>query len=383
PVAGFFDNYKIAAPSTATILRQNGYHTAYFGKWHCGVVHDQKSKNVCDAGAEIYPGCCNRTPERHRAGFQDWFGFENINSHFNSYYYENHNIVPTRLNGYETDALTDLSIGYLEKYNRDEPLFMVLSVTPPHFPMIVPDKWKRFNPNGLQVPPNFSDTPEMRDNLAIYYAMIENLDWNIGRLVEAIEALPAFRDTIFIYVSDHGDFMGSHGRALRKEYPHEESVRIPAILKWPGHIPKLGTVPGLFSLVDLLPTTLGLVGIPIPEYVQGVDYSPQLFDLPFNAPDSVLLEMVGVPRWTLDYLDWRGIATYDWKYAFFESGEELLFDLRNDPFEMNNLASKQSDIRVKMKIALLTLLEQTREPFFDVIMNYGAPMNQPDIDVSK
>jgi len=71
PVSGFFDVYKPVAPSTATALRQAGYHTAYFGKWHCGIVHNQISSYV-RSHREEYQGAAHRTPERHRAGFQDW-----------------------------------------------------------------------------------------------------------------------------------------------------------------------------------------------------------------------------------------------------------------------------------------------------------------------
>ena len=94
--------------------------------------------------------------------------------------------------------------------------------------------------------------------------------------------------------------MGSHGLHNRKEYPHEESVRIPAIFHAPGRLPAQGIVDGLFSLVDLLPTTLGLAGASVPPWVQGVDFSPLLRgDRSFAGPDQVLIEMVNNPRWTI------------------------------------------------------------------------------------
>jgi len=382
PVAGYFDNYKINAPSTATVLRAAGYHTAYFGKWHCGTVRDQRPPEVREHPDE-YKGVSVRTPERHRAGFEDWRGFENLNQHFASYYYRDDDINPTKTPGYETDGLTDLAIQYLREYDRDKPLFLVLSVTPPHFPLLVPEKWKRFDPDGLAVPPNFTDTPQMRADLANYYAMIENLDWNIGRLMESIRELPRFENTLTVYISDHGDFMGSHGRASRKEHPHEESVRIPAIFNWPCRIPARGTIGGLFSLVDLLPTTLGLLGLDIPPYNQGTDFSPAIRGEEFTGPEAVLLEMVLNPRWNLDFLDWRGFVTDGWKYAFYENGEELLFDLTADPWEMNNLAESDPGRCAGFRQRLLELLAASREPFFDVIIEHGVPQVKPDIDVAS
>lgn len=384
PVAGFFDSYKATAPSLATELRAQGYHTAYFGKWHCGIVRDQIPPAVRE-NQKLYGGCANRTPERHRAGFQDWFGFESLNQHFASYTYRGSDINPTFTPGYETDGLTDMVIDYLRGYDRPEPLFLVLSVTPPHFPLVVPDQWLRFDPAALAVRPNFTDTPFMRDCLAHYYALIENLDWNIGRLFSAVGAQPRFADTLSIYTSDHGDFMGSHGRQSRKEHPHEESVRIPALFHWPQRLPARGTVPGLFSLVDLMPTILGLTGCPVPAHNQGFDWSSFLRDNGGGVPtpEAVLLEMVGNPRWNLDFLDWRAIVTEQWKYAFYETGEELLFDLGNDPYEQRNLAAHEPARCREWKSRLKQLLSASREPYFDVLLDHGVQANPPTRDVSQ
>src|SRR5690606_36226605 len=154
-------------------------------------------------------------------------------------------------------------------------------------------------PETLEVPPNFVDLPGMRQALATYYAMVENLDWNIGRLLEAIESDPRFRDnTLIVYLSDHGDHIGCRGLINEKSHSHEASTRIPPIFRWPGRIPAQGLGrEELISLVDLLPTTLGLAGAPIPPHLQGIDFSPTLRGEPFEGPDAVLLAMCGTPRW--------------------------------------------------------------------------------------
>ena len=132
--------------------------------------------------------------------------------------------------------------------------------------------------------------------------------------------------------------MGNHGLFERKENPHQESVRVPAIFHWPNRIPPQGMRNELFSLVDMLPTTLGLLGIDIPSHLQGQDFSSALLNKPFVEPNHILLEMCGNPRWDLDFLDWRGLVTNKWKYAYYETGHELLFDLEKDPYEQKNLA---------------------------------------------
>ena len=90
--------------------------------------------------------------------------------------------------------------------------------------------------------------------------------------------------------------MGSHGLIETKVEHHEESVRIWVIFHWPNHIPAQGLIPGLFSLIDLLPTMLGLVGAEIPVHSQGTDFSPALRGEAFEGPEVVLLEMVNNPR---------------------------------------------------------------------------------------
>ncbi len=382
PVQGFFDNFKISAPSSATLLRDAGYHTAYFGKWHCGVVHDQLPATVRENRDEFtrWP---SRTPEHHRAGFQDWYGFEINNAPFKGFYYHENELEPRRMTGYQTDFLTDLAVDYVGSYEKEEPLFLVLSVEPPHFPLEAPEENMRFDPAALETRPAFEDTPRMREQLATYYAMVENLDQNIGQLMETLEGHPRFKDnTVTIYFSDHGDYMGNHGQINRKENPHEESVRIPAIFHGTGRIPAQGKRAELFSLVDLLPTTLGFLGLEIPPHVQGQDFSPAIRDEEFDGPDAVLLEMVGNPRWNLDFLDWRGVVTEKWKYAFYETGHEWLFDLENDPNELVNLIEREPAKALEMKQLLLDLMKETREPYFDVLVEHGAKVQSPVRNVS-
>jgi arylsulfatase A-like enzyme len=151
-------------------------------------------------------------------------------------------------------------------------------------------------------------------------------------------------------------------------------VAIPAIVHQPGRVPARGLQETLFSIVDVAPTLLGLAGCGVPAWMQGRDYSPLLRGEPFDAPGEVLLEMVGSPRWNLDFSDWRGFVDKTTKYAFYETGFELLFDLERDPFETRNLALQEPWRCVPHRQRLLALLEASREPFFDVVIRHGAPI---------
>ena len=384
PISAFADVYKAAAPSIATEVQKHGYHTAYFGKWHCGVVADQISPALRGGEYEYWGMDRQRTPEHHRGGFQDWAAYELVNVHFEGIVWRNDDVDPTRVDGYIADGITDMAIDYICGYTRPEPLLLVVSIDPPHFPMTVPKAFRRHDPTKLSVRPNFHDTPQHRRDMALYYDMVENLDWNIGRLFEALQSLPRFANdkTLLAYFSDHGDFLGSHGLSLKKSHPHDESVRVPVIFHWPGQLAKQGPMEGLFGLVDLMATTLGLAGLPLPVWNQGRDFSSAMMGRPFEGPEAVLLEMVGSTRVDLNWIDWRGFVTERWKYAFYETGRELLYDLENDPYEMDNIADRDPAACCRMREQLLELLRATREPFFDVLIEHGVPANMTVTNVA-
>jgi arylsulfatase A-like enzyme len=173
--------------------------------------------------------------------------------------------------------------------------------------------------------------------------MIENLDWNVGRVREALVQSGLDLETHILFFSDHGDLHGAHGQ-FRKTAPWEECVRIPFIVGGlhPRYAAHDGRPQHLINHVDIAPSTLGLCGIDKPEWMQGFDYSgTRLPDRPrMNAPDSAFLQSV-IPTGHPDSVDrpWRGIITMDgWKYVVLEGQPWLMFNLNEDPFELANLA---------------------------------------------
>jgi arylsulfatase A-like enzyme len=228
------------------------------------------------------------------------------------------------------------------------PFFAVLSVQPPHDPYLAPAEWMaRHNPASLSLRPNVPRIPrveeEARRELAGAYAMIENLDWNVGRVRQALAEAGLDRDTHILFFSDHGDMHGSQGQ-FRKTSPWEEAIRVPFIIgglagMYDAHTGRRGT---LLNHVDIAPTTLGLCGIEPPGWMRGCDLSGlRLPGRPApNEPDSAYLQCV-VPTRHYDSIDrpWRGVVTADgWKYVALEHQPWLLFNLNEDPYEQANLA---------------------------------------------
>lgn len=322
-----------------------GYETAYFGKWHVDGFQERNGR----AAFHIVP------PHR-RGGFQKWVGYENNNSQFDCWVHggEEESAFHYRLPGYETDELTNLFIEYIdkqgqtEKDGQDKPFFAALSVQPPHDPYLAPSNFRRkFNKTNLKLRENVPNiariTDRAREDLAGYYAMIENIDWNIERIQNSLEKNGLDEDTHIIFFSDHGDMHGSHGQ-FRKTNPFEESIRVPFIISGEQSFHNRGTgeSKALINHVDVAPTTLGLCGIDKPTWMEGTDYSSHR--LPYRQrdkePDSAYLQLV-TPTKHGDSVDkpWRGIVTNDgWKYISFEGIPWLLFNLNEDPYEQVNQA---------------------------------------------
>ena len=346
----------------ASILNDAGYHTGYFGKWHLDGFHEKDGR----AATHIVP------PNR-RGDFKTWLGYENNNSPWDSWVHggAGETAVHYRLPGYETDALTDLFIRHLGERaasrtsnGAPEPFFAVLSVQPPHNPYIAPAEYMaHYNAEQLHLRPNVpigarlaprengagrgeevSVEERARQELAGYYAQIENWDWNVGRIIEALSHLNILENTHIMVFADHGDSHGSQGLFL-KTNPFEESVRIPMILSgeesfYDGRL--TGSPNTLFSAVDIAPTTLGLCGVKEPDWMEGNDLSGHRCTCrpTPSDPDSMYLENV-IPTGHPDSINtaYRGLVTNDgWKYVCFSNQSWLMFNLPEDPFEQVNLA---------------------------------------------
>src|SRR6185312_2136939 len=260
-----------------------------------------------------------------------------------------------RLPGYETDELTNLLLRYVNdraveaKSGKAKPFFAVLSVQPPHDPYVAPERFMaNYNPEKLQLRPNVAHSAtierQARHDLAGYYAMIENLDWNYGRVIDALTHAGMLENTHVFFFADHGDMHGSHGM-YRKTNPYEESIRTPMIIS--GGQPryhgwKNGRMPAVANHVDIAPTTLGLCHIKQPEWMRGTDYSHYRIQKPAPAtePDSAYLQSV-IATGHPDSINtpYRGLVTRDgWKYTCFENRSWLMFNLNEDPYEEADLA---------------------------------------------
>ncbi|MBN1582343.1 MAG: sulfatase [Anaerolineae bacterium] len=359
-------------PTIANVFNEHGYSTCYIGKWHLDGFQEREGR----AAMHIIP------PER-RGGFDEWIGYDNNNSQWDCWVHggQGRGAFHTRLPGYETDALTDMIIERIARWGQaqtkgdGQPFFAVLSVQPPHNPYVAPAEWMaNHTPGRIVLRENVPNVPRVveraRRELAGYYAMIENLDWNVGRIRQALDDAGIAGHTHMMFFSDHGDLHGSHGQFL-KTAPWEEAIRIPFIIG--GHSPRYANKSGRHAVpinhVDVAPTTLGLCGIDAPEWMQGTDYAGYRIvgREVIDEPDSAYLQLV-IPTGHGDSVDraWRGIVTRDgWKYVVLERQPWLMFDLTEDPYEQINLAhnSRFSRERRRLQDRLAAWIVDTGDSF--------------------
>ncbi|MFP3938357.1 MAG: sulfatase [Phycisphaerae bacterium] len=360
-------------PTVAKPFNEAGYDTAYFGKWHLEGPTDGP------AGRHI-------VPREHRGGFNTWIGYENNNNPQYTYVHghrREQEVDLYRLPGFETDCLADLLIEYLrDRAEDDRPFFATLSVQPPHCPYYTSDpQWQRpHNMGNVKLRANVPDVGDVRDrarhDLAGYYALIENLDWNVGRVKAALREAGLIDNTHILFFSDHGDMHGSHGR-WQKSTPWEESIRIPFIISgMRPHTRHAGMwrVDAPVNHVDIAPTSLGLCGIDVPDWMMGYDYSryrdgkTPKSELPReDEPDSAYLQHC-VRKMHPGCMDrtWRGIVTRDgWKYVVSDGFPYLMFNLNEDPYELNNLAldAAYREKRQDLQARLARWMDETQDPY--------------------
>jgi arylsulfatase A-like enzyme len=343
-----------AERTLADEFNEAGYDTTYIGKWHLW--------------GGMGPWAMKRpVPREHQGRWGKWLGFEFRNDFFDSVYFEDDDPTPHELPGYQTDGLFDLAIQRLTRRgDSSRPFCAVLSVEAPHPPVEAPaaleKKWLATDlklPSNFMIPPDYpvpgrllssDDLESTLRRRRIYYAMIENLDQNVGKLRTALRDSGLDRNTIVVFMSDHGEMGGCHAM-FNKQQPFEESIGVPLIVWGPGcGIPAGRTVDEPVCTVDLFPTFCGLGGLTPRDPLHGLNTTALIrarcdrLDRP-----GVMLEFVQESRPTMPFYHepYRGFRSRRYKYTVKFAGQTGLqpwqfFDLESDPGELTNLIEDAS-----------------------------------------
>ncbi|MEO7412881.1 MAG: sulfatase-like hydrolase/transferase [Opitutaceae bacterium] len=331
-VRGYFDPLPSGARTIAHDLNGRGYLTAFFGKWHLG-QRDHTSPLVGEAHARSV------VPLAGRGGFQFWEGFESGFLLNDPWLHGTVLPAPQAFSGYQSDVLVDRFAAWLEPQAKDRPIFAVVSLEAPHPPYAAPAAGiVPRNDDELVLAPNVSRggavEARARKELAGYYAHIEATDRAIGRLIATVD-----ESWTVVFTSVHGDMHGAHG-LFRKGWPHEESVRVPLLVRRPDTAPC--TDESAVSLVDVHGMTVAwaspnsLPPAPVPATHAAISM-PSVVALPHQC-DRV----------------WRGIRTKSRKLIVNDDGTPwLFFDLERDPWELADLVddpSRTSELHELLKL---------------------------------
>lgn len=320
-VRDYYDPLPAGARTIAGMLGERGYATAFFGKWHLA-RRDLAAPLVGEAHARMF------VPPEARGGFDFWEGFESGFLLNDPWLHGSRLPEPVQIHGYQSDVVCDRARAEISNpqsaiLGLHRPWFAVVSLESPHPPYDAPAAGVAARqPEEIVLPTNVPRGGEVearaRRELAGYYAHIEATDRAIGRLLAAVT-----EDTVVVFTSVHGDMHGAHG-LFRKGWPHEESVRVPLLVRGaPGSIPGDRTRDAV-SLIDLPAMTLA--------WAEGRAWRCEREHAAISMPSVVAL-----PH-QCDRV-WHGRRSATGKAIFNADGLPWLeFDLANDPLEMNNRA---------------------------------------------
>ncbi len=327
----------------ADTFKAAGYATAAFGKWHNGMQ---------------YPYHPNGR------GFDEYYGF--CSGHWGDYFSPplDHNGKIVRGNGFTIDDFTDKAIQFIEK-NQDKPFFVYLPYNTPHSPMQVPDRWwNKFRNKPLEMhnrDPQRENIPHVRAALA----MCENVDWNVGRILEKLDDLEIADDSIVVYFCDNGPngYRWNGGMKGRKGSTDEGGVRSPLLIRWPGKIKAGGKIPQIAAAIDLLPSLADLAGIPVADKttLDGVSLK-RLLTSPSALPATEGSEGAWSDR--IIFSHWRGrVSARTQQFRLDHQGK--LYDMVQDPGQYEDVSKQQPEIAARLRDAVGTWKADVLEGFPD------------------
>jgi arylsulfatase A-like enzyme len=206
---------------------------------------------------------------------------------------------------------------------------------------------------------------EHRKITAAYFAMIEQVDTEMGRMLQVLEEMGQAENTIVIFMSDHGEMLGDHGMYLKGPYFYDCLTRVPLIVRWPGHFKGGTKINSMVELIDIAPTLLDAAGIPIPSGMQGKSLMPLLTGQTREHRDSVYMEYYDANAIFEIPPMMSSVRTSKWKLNFCDKprmGE--LYDLEKDPGEFNNLWNDPhyKDTQEMMLQNLVARMIETTDP---------------------
>lgn len=356
-------------------MRAAGYDTCYVGKWH---NNGRPSTHGYGEAYGLFTGGGGKwwKPQvdahgRPVTGYRGWVFQTDAGKKF-----------PERGIGLTPDISVKFADAALEaiRQRRERPFFLHVNFTAPHDPLLMPPGCKgKYDPSTIPLPKNFlpahpfdhgnlhgrderllpwpRTARDVREDLAVYYAVISHMDEQIGRIVAALRAGGQWDNTLLVFTSDQGLAMGSHGlRGKQNMYDH--TLGVPMIFHGPG-IPRGRRFDAQMYLRDIYPTVCDLVGVPVPKSVGARSVVPVLRGKSESVHEHVFGHFGKFQRM---------LRTDRWKLIHYpQIGRWQLFDLRADPLELHDLSvdARRAAVLAELRGKLKAAQEHFRDPLLE------------------
>lgn len=257
--------------------------------------------------------------------------------------------------------VADQTIEFLQQQRNEQPFLCIAGFYSPHAPWVVPQRFlDLYDPANFTLPDyppaleakrtgDLCSDEQLRSAYHGYYAMISEVDYHIGRILSQLDSQSMANDTIVIFTSDHGEWLGEHLR-YGKGYPGSDAVsRVPCIVRWPAGIQRPGrTEAQIIEGVDIVPTLLDCAGIQVPSFLQGQSLTGVLCapssssstTTTHNGPtalDSVTMKTASA---LMEHTGWKTLRTAQYRYLIHDDGRESLWDLTSDPKEYRDIVTE-------------------------------------------
>jgi len=367
------ERLALKATTLPQVLKTAGYTTGIFGKWHLG---DQEPYQPHNRGFdEAFIHGAGGIGQAYGCSCADAPG----NKYFDPVIRHNGSFVKTK--GFCTDIFFTAAMGWIKQvHDKEAPFFAYITTNAPHGPFIAPPaNTKRFT--------DLSFGPRQ----AGFYGMIENIDENVGRLMQTLEAWNLLEETLIIFMSDNGMTGGGSGRGVLGHAPDgtrlkfynagmkglkgsadEGGVRVPFFVRWDGHIEPGRDIGRIAAHIDILPTLAALAGAKSPErQVEGRNLLPLIVDPQAEWADRYLFTHKG--RWKTgsnpDDFQWKGFAVRNQRFRLV--GNDALYDMEKDPRQTTNVIDQHPEVIEKMRVAYDAWWKETRP----LMVNENVPMS--------
>jgi arylsulfatase A-like enzyme len=351
----------------AVWMKEAGYRTAYYGKY-LNDYQQLEPRGYVAPGWDKWGVFLGRNIDGNEdaGNLQYYFNFTMSEGGMTVEY-------PRDKTNYSADVVTTRAVNFINE-TRDAPFFMFVGYYNPHSPYIAaPRHTKTFRAGSgwewtQYRPPNFNEenirdkpdyigeisplSPEAIDTAhkQILRSLL-SVDDGVASILNALDETGLSEKTIIVFLSDNGMTLGDHRFGVTKNCPYEACAKVPFIVYAPGLFPARSDA-HLVANIDLAPTFADLAGASIPETVDGTSLLPLLEDANTSWRDEILLEHWPTEEGVGSMIpEFYAVRTPGWKYVEYVTGETELYNLLNDPYEMNNLAGKWKYSEIQADLA--------------------------------